>query len=279
MWQLTHHASKPNILLRADRHFGIRAQIELGANQTSTRGTTQLQWGSLRRGSMAKLGQALVPGLSPPSKLDKITAPKLGQDTTADDDPKACQEIESDLYYELSSNSQDRDVDDMMASFQPCLRGMAGKVAWRRRRNPIAKIKNANGVWCSEPRDIEGIVVPDFETGFSSSNPDDNSIEAVLSAVSNRVTNDMNRRLLQPFREDEIVLGEMSKRGCVLFLSPPDPMNWQKLEWVVIRDARGHFVAGLSKKIKANGHLCMQSAWQLGRLSFFAETVLEGDSS
>ena len=37
---------------------------------------------------------------------------------------------------------------------------------------------------------------------------------------------------------------------------------------VVIRDARGLFVAGLSKKIKANGHLCMQSAWQFGRLSF-----------
>ena len=39
------------------------------------------------------------------SKLGKITAPKLGRDTTADGDPEAHQGTKGDLYDKVSSNN------------------------------------------------------------------------------------------------------------------------------------------------------------------------------
>lgn len=45
-----------------------------------------------------------------------------------------------------------------------------------------------------------------FESIFNSSNPDDQCLEAVMAEVSNKVPEEMNDRLLQTFREDEVLL-------------------------------------------------------------------------
>ena len=44
---------------------------------------------------------------------------------------------------------------------------------------------------------------------------------------------------------------------------------------MVIRDERGHFVAGVSRKIISNGPACLAEARRLGHV----DSVLEGDST
>ncbi|GFZ18612.1 sulfate transmembrane transporter [Actinidia rufa] len=47
----------------------------------------------------------ITPELSLFRKFGRIVVPKFGQETTADEDPKACQEIEGNLHNEVSSSS------------------------------------------------------------------------------------------------------------------------------------------------------------------------------
>ena len=74
----------------------------------------------------------------------------------------------------------------------------------RKRKNQILGMFNKTGEWCSADEQIADTAVEYFQDLFTSSQPEDGEIGPVLEAVDQRVTDDMNKALLEPYIGDEV---------------------------------------------------------------------------
>ncbi|KAM6571204.1 hypothetical protein CsatA_015284 [Cannabis sativa] len=74
----------------------------------------------------------------------------------------------------------------------------------RFQNNLIRGLFNSEGIWCTDPMDIQVIIESYYTFLFMSSYPSEAEIEAVLSVVQCRVTPEMNNSFLLPFTENEV---------------------------------------------------------------------------
>ena len=72
----------------------------------------------------------------------------------------------------------------------------------RRRKNSIVGLQDANGVWNEDKEGIERIIMDYFTSIYRSDQPA--SFEDSLSAITNRVSTDMNAELIAEFRAEEV---------------------------------------------------------------------------
>ena len=72
----------------------------------------------------------------------------------------------------------------------------------RRRRNCISGLLDSNGVWQEDPGLMEGIILDYFKSIFKSDNP--SSFEVCASAITPKVTSEMNSSLTAEFRAAEV---------------------------------------------------------------------------
>ncbi|KAL0289255.1 UNVERIFIED_CONTAM: putative mitochondrial protein [Sesamum angustifolium] len=91
--------------------------------------------------------------------------------------------------------------------------------------NHIDRLKNEEDRWCQEKDAIQGIIQRYFHTIFSSSNPSNDELEKVISAVPAQVTEDMNRELLIEYSAQEVVLPLSALRNLIYKLVPKPIAN------------------------------------------------------
>lgn len=70
--------------------------------------------------------------------------------------------------------------------------------------NYIKGLRNDQGVWCKEIREIDQITSDYYRNIFSSSNPTQGDMVKVLSRMPNKVTDYMNKGLLKVFNAQKI---------------------------------------------------------------------------
>ncbi|KAF7121272.1 hypothetical protein RHSIM_Rhsim13G0210000 [Rhododendron simsii] len=70
------------------------------------------------------------------------------------------------------------------------------KTVQRRAMNKIHGLEDKNGIWREQDFEVAEIVADYFQNIFSSSNP--SLVEEVIAGVQEKITDDMNRRLLRP---------------------------------------------------------------------------------
>ena len=63
---------------------------------------------------------------------------------------------------------------------------------------------NTVGEWCTDDEQIANTAVEYFQDLFTSSQPEDGEIGRVLEAMDQRVIDDMNTTLLEPYISDEV---------------------------------------------------------------------------
>ena len=63
---------------------------------------------------------------------------------------------------------------------------------------------NTKGEWCTDEAQIANTVVEYFQSLFTSSQPEDDDFSRVLEAVDQRVTDEMNGTLLEPYIGEEV---------------------------------------------------------------------------
>ena len=63
---------------------------------------------------------------------------------------------------------------------------------------------NKTGEWCIDDEQIADIAMQYFQDLFTSCQPEDEEIGPVLEAVDQRVTDDMNNTLMEPYTGDEV---------------------------------------------------------------------------
>ncbi|XP_012847426.1 PREDICTED: uncharacterized protein LOC105967373 [Erythranthe guttata] len=78
------------------------------------------------------------------------------------------------------------------------------KASSRRRKNTIAGLCNSEGVWCEREADIEKIVSDYFSDIFTSKDQPTSVMEEVLDAIEPRVSDTLNRILLEEYTVDEV---------------------------------------------------------------------------
>ena len=78
------------------------------------------------------------------------------------------------------------------------------KATQRKRKNHIRGVFNKTGEWCTGDEQIADTAVEYFQDLFTSSQPEDEEIGLVLEAVDQRVTDDMNNTLMEPYTGDEV---------------------------------------------------------------------------
>lgn len=74
----------------------------------------------------------------------------------------------------------------------------------RREVNHIQGLKDSTGQWCKKPEDIKRIIEKHFGELFSTSEPSAEDINIVLERVQPKVSENMNRRLAQPYTGKEV---------------------------------------------------------------------------
>ena len=72
----------------------------------------------------------------------------------------------------------------------------------RRRKNSIVGLQDSNGVWNEDKEGIERVIMDYFTSIYKSDQP--SSFEDSLSAITNRVSTDMNAELIAEFRAEEV---------------------------------------------------------------------------
>ena len=72
----------------------------------------------------------------------------------------------------------------------------------RRRKNSIMGLQDSNDVWNEDKKGIERIIMDYFTSIYRSNQP--SSFEDSLSAITNRVSTDMNAELIAEFRAEEV---------------------------------------------------------------------------
>ena len=72
----------------------------------------------------------------------------------------------------------------------------------RRRKNSIVGLQDSNGVWNEDKEGIERVIMDYFTSIYRSDQP--SSFEDSLSAITNRVSTDMNAELIAEFRAEEV---------------------------------------------------------------------------
>ena len=72
----------------------------------------------------------------------------------------------------------------------------------RRRKNSIVGLQDLKGVWNEDKERVEGIIMDYFTSIYRSNQP--TSFEASISAISNKVSTDMNMKLIADFRAEEV---------------------------------------------------------------------------
>ncbi|PRQ38509.1 hypothetical protein RchiOBHm_Chr4g0414741 [Rosa chinensis] len=74
----------------------------------------------------------------------------------------------------------------------------------RKSRNTIKGLTNENGVWQSEPYEIQHLLMQYFSNVFSSDHTDFTALEEVINATPVKVTDSMNSDLTKPYMDEEI---------------------------------------------------------------------------
>ena len=72
----------------------------------------------------------------------------------------------------------------------------------RRRKNSIVGLQDLNGVWNEDKEGIERVIMDYFTSIYRSDQP--SSFEDSLSAITNRVSTDMNAELIAEFKAEEV---------------------------------------------------------------------------
>lgn len=72
----------------------------------------------------------------------------------------------------------------------------------RRRKNRILGLQNLNGVWQEYKEGVEGIIMDYFTSIYRLDQL--TNFEAILSAISNQFSLDMNEELTAEFKADEV---------------------------------------------------------------------------
>lgn len=109
------------------------------------------------------------------------------------------------------------------------------KATRRKRRNFIKGVRDSNGVWVDDQREVAKVVVEFFTQLFTSAGP--HSFEEALMGINSRVTEEMNQELVRPFDPGEVynVLFQMHQSKA----PGPDGMNanfYQKHWHIVGKD-------------------------------------------
>lgn len=71
----------------------------------------------------------------------------------------------------------------------------------RRQRNQVERLKDVNGVWRSEPKDLSGIIKSHFQSLFTA--PEDRSFEDIISLIDSVITPEINQALIKPVMGEE----------------------------------------------------------------------------
>ena len=105
----------------------------------------------------------------------------------------------------------------------------------RKCKNQIRGVFNKTREWCTDDEQIADTAMEYFQDLFTSSQPEDEEIGPVLEAVDQRVTDDMNNTLMEPYTGDEVrrALFQMHPSKA----SGPDgmsPLFLQKF-WSIVR--------------------------------------------
>ena len=109
-----------------------------------------------------------------------------------------------------------------------------GRAAARKEKNTVKRLKNDEGVWCTDEVEVVGIAIKYFQDLFTSTNPP--MANELMEAVFPRVTTEMNEILTRPYQAEEV-------KAAIFQMSPtkspgPDgmpPLFYQNL-WSVVGD-------------------------------------------
>ena len=117
----------------------------------------------------------------------------------------------------------------------------------RRKNNTIVRLQKGDGSWAETADELQRLVVDYFSQLFSTVRPE--HVEEVLSVVPNRVTEEMNDMLMQPYSDSEIY-------EALKMMGPtksPGPDGFNALFFQQYWDIVGKEVLALVKDVLAGG--------------------------